>query len=173
MTVLARGGRRLPRARRTGGVRSLALLAGSALAVGTAAVVGGLAAGRAAPGYYETLDRPSWAPPAGVFAPVWSALYVAMATAAWLVAREGVEREDVRLALGLFGAQLALNAAWTPLFFGLQRPGLAAADILALLAALAATVVAFWRVRPAAGALMVPYLAWVAFATALNLAIAV
>ena len=171
MTILARG--RRPRARRTGGVRSLALLAGSALAVGTAAVVGGVAAGRAAPGYYETLDRPSWSPPAGVFAPVWSVLYVSMATAAWLVAREGLDREDVRLALGLFGAQLALNAAWTPLFFGLQRPGLAAVDIVALLAALAATVVAFWRVRPAAGALMVPYLAWVAFATALNLAIAV
>ncbi|HTI32194.1 MAG TPA: TspO/MBR family protein [Miltoncostaea sp.] len=138
-------------------MRSLALLAGSALAVGTAAAVGGLAAGRAAPGYYETLDRPSWSPPAGVFAPVWSVLYVSMATAAWLVAREGLERRDVRLALGLFGA---------------QRPGLAAADIVALLAVLAATVAAFWRVRPAAGALMVPYLAWVAFATALNLAIA-
>ena len=163
---------RLPRARRPRGVRSLALLGGSALAVGTAALVGGLAAGRAAPGYYETLDRPSWSPPAGVFGPVWSVLYVSMATAAWLVAREGLERDDVRAALGVFGVQLVLNAAWTPLFFGAQRPGLAAADIVALLLVLAATVAAFWRVRPAAGALMVPYLAWVAFATALNLAIA-
>ena len=163
---------RLPRARRPRGLWSLVLLGGSLLAVGTAAVVGGLAAGRAAPGYYETLDRPSWSPPAGVFGPVWSVLYVSMATAAWLVAREGLERDDVRLALGLFGAQLVLNAAWTPLFFGAQRPGLAAADIVALLVVLAATVAAFWRVRPAAGALMVPYLAWVAFATALNLAIA-
>ena len=163
---------RLPRVRRARGLRSLVLLGGSVLAVGAAAVVGGLAAGRAAPGYYETLDRPSWSPPAGVFGPVWSVLYVSMATAAWLVAREGLERADVRLALGLFGAQLVLNAAWTPIFFGAQRPGLAAADIVALLVVLAATVVAFWRVRPAAGALMVPYLAWVAFATALNLAIA-
>jgi len=163
---------RLPRARRRPGVRSLALLGASVLAVGAAAVVGGLAAGRAAPGYYETLDRPSWSPPAGVFGPVWSVLYVSMATAAWLVAREGLERDDVRLALGLFGTQLVLNAAWTPIFFGAQRPGLAAADIIALLVVLAATVAAFWRVRPAAGALMVPYLAWVAFATALNLAIA-
>lgn len=161
-----------PRIPRIRGVRSLAVFAGSAIAVGAAAVVGGLAAGRAAPGYYETLDRPSWSPPAGVFAPVWSVLYVSMATAAWLVAREGLERDDVRLALGLFGTQLVLNAAWTPLFFGAQRPGLAAADIVALLVVLAATVVAFWRVRPAAGALMVPYLVWVAFATALNLAIA-
>ncbi len=163
---------RTPRVRRPRGARSLALLAGSALAVGSAAVIGGLAAGRAAPGYYETLDRPSWSPPAGVFGPVWSVLYVSMAAAAWLVAREGLERDDVRLALGLFGAQLVLNAAWTPIFFGAQRPGLAAADIVALLLVLAATVAAFWRVRPAAGALMVPYLAWVAFATALNLAIA-
>ena len=170
MTV-ARHARPL-RARRPRGVRSLALLGGSVLAVGTAAVVGGLAAGRAAPGYYETLDRPSWSPPAGVFGPVWSVLYVSMAAAAWLVAREGLERDDVRLALGLFGTQLVLNAAWTPLFFGAQRPGLAAADIVALLVVLAATVAAFWRVRPAAGALMVPYLAWVAFATALNLSIA-
>ena len=115
--------------------------------MGTAAVVGGLAAGRAAPGYYETLDRPSWSPPAGVFGPVWSVLYVSMATAAWLVAREGLERDDVRLALGLFGAQLVLNAAWTPLFFGLHQPGLAFAEILVLWAVLALTVTAFWRVR--------------------------
>ena len=160
------------RARRPRGLRSLALLGASALAVGTAAAIGGLAAGRAAPGYYETLDRPSWSPPAGVFSPVWSVLYVSMAGAAWLVAREGLDRDDVRLALGLFGAQLALNAAWTPIFFGAQRPGLAAVDIVALLLVLAATVAAFWRVRPLAGALMVPYLCWVAFATALNLAIA-
>lgn len=159
------------RLRRPLGRRSLALLGGNVAAVGAAAGIGGLAS-RDAAEYYASLDRPSWSPPAGVFGPVWGVLYGAMATAAWMVGREGPERPDVRRALALYGAQLAVNAAWTPIFFGARRPRLAAADVVALLGLLAATVVAFWRVRPAAGALMLPYLLWVAYATALNLAIA-
>lgn len=117
--------------------------------------------------WYAALVKPTWNPPAWVFAPVWTALYLAMGLAAWLVWRAGA---GVR-PLALWGAQLALNAAWTPLFFGMHRPDLAFVDIVALWAVLAVTVVAFWRVTAAAGALMAPYLAWVTFAAALNLSL--
>jgi len=147
-------------------------LAASVGAVAAAAAVGGLAARSARPGFYEELRRPSWAPPAEVFSPVWTALYAAMAVAGWLVAREGVDDPRVRLALGLFAGQLALNAAWTPIFFGAELIDVALADIVLLLLLLVATTWAFWRVSRTAAALMVPYVAWVAFATALNAAIA-
>ncbi len=120
--------------------------------------------------WYESLRKPAWNPPASVFGPVWSLLYVLMAVAAWLVWREGGWKAQPRPLL-LFLLQWLLNALWTPLFFGLHRPDLALVDILALWLALAATLLAFWRVRPAAGALLVPYLAWSSFAAVLNLAL--
>lgn len=119
-----------------------------------------------APDYYARLDRPSWAPPGWLFGPVWTALYALMGVAAWLVAKRG--GSGTRPALGLFGAQLALNAAWTPIFFGLRNPGLALVEIVVLWVAIAATVVAFLARRTAAGALLLPYLAWVSFAAVLN-----
>ena len=152
--------------------RSVALLGGAAALVGAAAAVGGLAASGARTELYEELDRPGWAPPAEVFGPVWTVLYGTMAVAAWLVAREGPGRSETRLALGLFGAQLVLNAAWAPIFFGAGAVSAAAIEIVALAVVLAATVAAFWRVSRPAGALMVPYLVWVVFAAALNIEIA-
>jgi tryptophan-rich sensory protein len=124
-----------------------------------------------APGqWYASLAKPAWNPPAWIFGPVWTVLYAMMAVAAWLVwKRAGFGRQP--LALSLFLAQLLLNALWSPLFFGLRNPGLAFADILLLWLALLATVVVFWRTRRVAGALLMPYLAWVTFAAALNLAI--
>jgi translocator protein len=124
-----------------------------------------------APQYYRRLDKPGWSPPSGAFGPVWSVLYVLMGVAAWLVSRSPSRGGGRRTALRLFGAQLALNAAWTPIFFGLRRPGLALAEIVATLAAIAATTTAFFRQRALAGVLLLPYLAWVGFATALNAAI--
>ncbi len=121
-------------------------------------------------GWYENLRKPSWNPPAWLFGPVWSLLYVMMAVAAWLVWRAGGWSAQRRVLL-LFLLQWLLNALWTPLFFGLHRPDLALVDILALWLALAATLLAFWRVRPAAGALLLPYLAWSSFAAVLNLAL--
>lgn len=116
--------------------------------------------------FYAQLDRPSWAPPAGVFGPVWTCLYVAMAVAAWLVWRErGWAR--ARGALGLFVLQLACNALWSWLFFGWHRGALAFADIVLLLALIVATIVSFARIRRLAAWLLAPYLAWVTFATAL------
>ena len=133
-----------------------------------AAVPGGAAVATATE--YQTLAQPAWAPPSWVFGPVWTVLYVLMGVAAWLVWREaGFSAASV--ALGLFLTQLALNAVWTPLFFGAGLRGWAFLDIVLLALVLTATIVAFWRVRPLAGALLVPYLAWVSFAAVLNFAI--
>jgi tryptophan-rich sensory protein len=120
--------------------------------------------------WYPTLAKPSFNPPAWVFAPVWTALYVAMGVAAGLV--HGVAgARAARGALALFGLQLVLNAAWSAFFFGLRNPALALADIVVLLGAIAVTLLAFRRLVRAAAWLLVPYAAWVAFATVLNAAI--
>jgi tryptophan-rich sensory protein len=134
-----------------------------------AAGIGAAAAIDAAP-FYAQLVRPAWAPPASLFGPVWTALYLLMAIAAWLAWRVGGFRA-ARTALALFFVQLALNALWSWLFFAWHRGGLALADIVVLWAAIVATLLAFWRIRPLAGALLVPYLLWVGFATALNFAV--
>ena len=120
--------------------------------------------------WYTQLNKPSFNPPGWVFGPVWSVLYACMGVAAWLVWRRR-GRTVARWALVLFAVQLALNAAWSPLFFGAHEPGWAFVDIVALWVALAATVVAFFKTQLAAGILMVPYLAWVSFAAVLNAAI--
>jgi tryptophan-rich sensory protein len=120
-----------------------------------------------APAFYAQLQRPAWAPPASVFGPVWSTLYVLMGVAAWLVWREPPQAGRAR-ALVLFTLQLAINALWSWLFFAWHRGGLAFADVLLLLALILATVVAFWRVRRLAALLLLPYLAWVGFASALT-----
>jgi len=117
--------------------------------------------------WYDSLKKPPWNPPAWVFVPVWTVLYGLMAVAAWLVWR----RRDVRpakQALRLFAVQLALNLGWSALFFGMRGPAWAFFEILLLWTAIAATVVLFWRVRPLAGMLLVPYLLWVGFAALLN-----
>lgn len=120
--------------------------------------------------WYAALKKPSWNPPGWIFGPVWSALYTMMAVAAWLVWRRGGFAAQ-RWLLGLFLAQLALNAAWTPLFFGLHWPGAAFAEIVLLWLAIVATIAAFRRASRTATLLLVPYLAWVSFAAALNLAL--
>jgi translocator protein len=120
--------------------------------------------------WYEGLRKPSWTPPAWIFGPVWTALYASMAVAAWLIwRRRGLAGAWVPLSL--FGLQLALNLAWTGLFFALRMPGLAFGEIVLLWVSILATLLAFGRINRAAGWLMVPYLAWVAFAAALNLAL--
>ena len=116
--------------------------------------------------YYARLRKPSWAPPPWLFGPVWTALYALIGVAAWVVARRG--GSGSRLALGLWGGQLALNAAWTPIFFGLRARGLALVEIVILWVAVVSTTVAFFARSNLAGALMVPYQAWVSFATALT-----
>lgn len=131
-----------------------------------AAAIGAVASVRAS-SFYLSLARPSWAPPASVFGPVWTILYAAMAIAAWLIWREGGFRH-ARAALILFLGQLTLNALWSWLFFAWHLGALAFIDILILWALIVATLIAFWRIRPLAGALLIPYLLWVSFAVALN-----
>jgi translocator protein len=131
-----------------------------------AGAIGGLASARAGE-FYAQLDRPGWAPPSSVFGPVWTVLYIVIGVAAWLVWRERGFR-GARVALTLFLVQHAGNALWTWLFFAWRQGALAFAEITLLWMLIAATVVAFWRIRPLAGALLVPYLLWVGFATALT-----
>lgn len=135
-----------------------------------AAGLGSLATTPAIPGWYASLQKPAWTPPNWLFGPVWTALYLSMAVAAWLVWRDR-GFQGARLALALFAVQLALNALWSILFFGLKSPGAALVEIAFLWAAIFATMAAFWRVRPLAGWLFVPYLWWVTYAAFLNYAI--
>jgi benzodiazapine receptor len=122
-------------------------------------------------GWYRELPRPSWAPPGWVFGPVWITLYALMGLAAWLVWRAQPSSAARRAALAWFAAQLALNAAWTPVFFGLRSLAGGLAVIVALWAAIAVTIVRFRPVSAAAAWLLAPYLAWVTFAGALNAAL--
>ncbi len=135
----------------------------------TAAAIGSAASIQAA-SFYAQLVHPSWAPPPNVFGPVWTLLYSLMGVAAWLVWRVGGFRA-ARVALGLFLAQLAVNALWSWLFFGWHRGALAFSNIILLWLLVGATLVAFWRVRPLAGVLLVPYLLWISVASALNYAV--
>jgi tryptophan-rich sensory protein len=131
-----------------------------------AAALGGAASIEAGP-FYGQLARPDWAPPAAIFGPVWTVLYLLMGVAAWLVWQVGGWRA-ARAALTLFLVQLAFNALWSWLFFGWHLGALAFVDILLLWALIVATLVSFWRIRPLAGGLLAPYLLWVSFAAALN-----
>jgi len=117
--------------------------------------------------WYRTLEKPAWTPPDAAFGPVWTVLYVLMAIAAWRVWRAGGFGEAGG-ALSLYLVQIALNALWSVLFFGLHRPGWAFAEIVVLAVAITATIVAFARVDRLAAALLVPYLAWATFAAVLN-----
>lgn len=118
--------------------------------------------------WYRNLEKPPWNPPSWVFGPVWTTLYILMAVAAWQVWRRA---KKAVLPLSLFFVQLALNAAWSPVFFGLRSLVGSVVVIVPLLVLVAVTTVLFWRVSRAAGILMLPYLAWLAFATALNISI--
>jgi benzodiazapine receptor len=139
--------------------------------VGTSAAgaLGALASVRAST-FYAELAQPVWAPPAWLFGPVWTVLYLLMATSAWLVWRRyGFER--ARTGLLLFVAQLIANALWTWLFFAWREGALALAELIVLWVLIAMTIAAFWRLNRVAAVLLVPYLAWVSFAGALNLSL--
>lgn len=117
--------------------------------------------------WYASLVKPSWNPPSAIFGPVWSVLYILMGVAAWLVWRRA-GFAGASAALGLFMAQLILNALWSYLFFGRQRADLAFVDIIALWSTIVVVTVLFWRVHRGAAMMMVPYVAWVSFASFLN-----
>ncbi len=147
----------------TGVIKSIIALIVFIVIVGAAAWVGS----NFEPGqWYTTINKPSWTPPGIVFGPVWTILYILMAVSAWLVwMKVGFDRAAI--ALTLFVIQLAFNAIWSVLFFGLHLIGLALIDIILLWLAVMATTIAFWRHRRLAGLLMLPYMAWVSFAVIL------
>jgi len=127
-------------------------------------------ASRGAPEFYAQLVKPDWAPPAGVFGPVWTLLYLLMGIAAWMVWRlRGFSTAPRTLTLYL--AQLAANALWSWLFFGWHLGAAAFYEVIVLWLLVVATVVTFWRARRVAGVLLLPYLAWVTFASALTFAV--
>jgi tryptophan-rich sensory protein len=144
-------------------------LVGWLVASFAAGSVGAIASAQAA-SFYGRLVQPGWAPPAWLFGPVWTVLYALMAVAAWLVWRERGFR-GARAALWLFVAQLAANALWTWLFFGLHLGAVALAEIVVLWLLIAATIWTFWPVHRLAALLLVPYLVWVSFAAGLTLAL--
>jgi benzodiazapine receptor len=143
----------------------LALIGWIALCFAAAAI--GAVASSNAPEFYRELTLPTWAPPASVFGPVWTVLYLLMAIAAWLVWRER-GFAGAKIELGIFLAQLAVNALWSWLFFAWNSGLWSFVDITLLWVLITATIVLFWRAKPLAGLLLLPYFAWVSFAAVLN-----
>lgn len=146
------------------------MLGAFALASFTVSALGGAITASSVGTWYQTLNKPFFNPPDWLFGPVWTALFAAMAVAAWWVWRHGPSPAVTR-ALQLHGLQLALNFTWTAIFFGLQQPAAAFFQIIVFWLAVAATIQAFAQVDRWAAWLMVPYLAWISFAAALNGAI--
>lgn len=150
-----------------GGPLSAAVSVTIALGVGA---IGAFATTSSIATWYAALNKPPFNPPNAVFGPVWTALYVMMAIAVWRVWRApaGQNPRDRRRALVAYAVQLALNLCWSLIFFGLRKPGLALAEVAVLFAAVLACANWFWRIDRVAGLLMLPYAAWVAFASLLN-----
>jgi translocator protein len=134
----------------------------------SAAGIGSAFTARSVRTWYVTLRKPAGNPPASYFGPVWTALYFLMAVAAWNVWRVGGGWDGASPAITIFLIQLALNAVWLVIFFGMRWPGLALIEIILLLAVVLATMILFWRISTLSGALIVPYLAWVTYAAYLN-----
>jgi tryptophan-rich sensory protein len=121
-------------------------------------------------GWYAGLRKPAFNPPAWIFGPVWTVLFLLMAVAVWMVWRQS-DKKPVRVPLIVFYIQLILNVGWSGLFFGLRHPGLALAEIVVLWLLILLTVILFYRIHRTAGLILLPYLAWVCFAVVLNGAI--
>lgn len=149
--------------------QALVLLAIVAVCLAIGAV-GGAVTSTSVTTWYQELHKPAFNPPNWIFAPVWTALYIAMAVSAWNVwRRHGLQ--GAQLAISLFASQLVLNLAWSILFFGMREIGLALIEIMLLFAAIVGTALAFRRLDGVAALLFVPYVAWVGFAALLNFAI--
>ncbi|MEI6558937.1 MAG: TspO/MBR family protein [Rhodospirillaceae bacterium] len=149
--------------------RSLLVLGGFIALVFAISAIGGAVTAGSVHTWYQTLIHPAFAPPDWVFAPVWSALYLSIAVAGWMVWRQ-VGFRGGRETFMFYGLQLALNLAWSLLFFGLHTIGAALIDVSLLVLAVYFTLRACYRIVPRAGLLLIPYLAWVSFAAVLNAA---
>jgi tryptophan-rich sensory protein len=144
----------------------LALIISIAIAQ-AAGIIGSIFTVKSIATWYAELSKPSWNPPGWVFAPVWTVLYTLMGIAAYLVWQKS-GTEQMSLAFAVYGIHLILNTLWSIIFFGVQKPGLAFAEILILLVFVLWTAVLFFMIHPVAGLLLIPYLLWVSFASVLN-----
>jgi benzodiazapine receptor len=149
---------------------ALALFLALALGVGALGWLFSPALSASAAHWYAALAKPGWLPPQNWFAPVWTALYVSMAIAAWIIWRERYHRGRAA-AIIAYGIQLALNALWAPVFFGLKNIDAGLFGIVALWLAVGWTMREFARVAPAAAVILIPYFLSVTFAAAINLAV--
>lgn len=133
-----------------------------------AGFIGSIATMSSIPTWYASLAKPAWAPPNWVFGPVWTTLYILMGIALFLVWRKGLERQDVKVAISIFGVQLVLNVLWSIIFFGFQSILGGLIEIVFLWIAILATIIVFYRISKAAGILLIPYIIWVTIALYLN-----
>jgi len=148
------------------------LIAAVVICQGTG-ILAGLATASSVSTWYDTLTKPGFTPPNWLFAPVWTTLYFLMAIAAYLVWHKGINTPGIKRALVIFLLQLLFNGLWSILFFGLQSPVLGLVDIIILIILLVLTIIHFYRIKKWAAYLLVPYLLWVLYATALNMAIVI
>jgi len=156
---------------KSGKARDIVKLVISLVACQCAGLVGSVFTSPAIPIWYATLEKPPFSPPNWLFAPAWGTLYLLMGVAAFLVWRQGFSKEGVKSALTIFLVQLVINALWSVVFFGLKSPIAGVVVIVVLWVAILFTILKFFRLSVAAGSLLIPYILWVSFATALNIAI--
>jgi len=136
-----------------------------------AGVVGSIFTSPSIPTWYASLQKPAFAPPNWIFAPVWITLFVLMGISLYLVWDRGWEKKEVKLAVSIFGVQLVLNALWSILFFGLQSPLYAFIEIIILWVAILITIIKFYQIFRSAGVILLPYIIWVTIAASLNYSI--
>lgn len=142
----------------------------AALGCNAVGIIGSVFTVNKIPTWYAALEKPFFSPPNWVFGPVWTLLYTLMGIAVAIIweSKRGNKRDH---ALAWFGTQLALNAVWTPIFFGAQRLDVAFLVIVAMVVAIIGTIISFKKISKPAAWMLVPYLAWVSFATTLNFAL--
>mgnify|MGYP001340309502 CR=1 FL=1 len=133
-----------------------------------AAVIGSVFTMPSIEDWYANLEKPQLAPPNWVFGPAWTALFLLMGIALFIVWQKGLNKKNVKAAFSIFIGQLALNVLWSIIFFGLHSPGFAFVEIVFLWFAILATIIAFAKVSKPAAWLLVPYILWVSFASYLN-----
>ena len=153
------------------GARDIIKLIVSIVACQCAGIIGSIFTTPAIPTWYAALQKPAFTPPSWLFAPAWITLYLLMGIAAFLIWRQGLGQKGVKWALVIFLVQLVLNALWSVVFFGLQSPLYGMVVILALWVAILLTILRFFKLSTAAGALLLPYILWVSFAAALNVSV--
>lgn len=133
-----------------------------------AGIIGSLFTMSKIPTWYMTISKPELAPPNWIFGPVWTTLFILMGIALYLVWKQGTNRKDVKIALYIFGTQLILNVLWSIIFFGLENPGSAFVEIISLWISILLSIIYFYKINKTAGYLLIPYIAWVSFASYIN-----